>query len=58
MAMAEVTISENGETREVRTVEADRLVNKGILYFCEECNQYHISGRYSWADVDREIGGK
>lgn len=45
-------ILENGASLEVRTNEANHLIGAGLIYWCPECNAYHIPHDHTWADVE------
>lgn len=50
-------ISEDGDFMEVSQEIVDCLERRDVIYFCSDCNEYHINtgDSFGWDDIDNVI---
>lgn len=46
-------IIEGGQEQHVDFEQGQALERQGLVYWCEECECYHIDDPHTWEDIDK-----
>lgn len=50
------TIIENGNIMDITEREKELLLHKGMIYYCEECNLYHLYDGFDFGHINQVVG--
>lgn len=49
-------LQHEGAALELSQEDADRLEGLDMIFWCPDCNQWHVTDEYEWMDIYEALG--